>query len=594
MADRNNFTYIVDPLRFQRIMWPHIQFYDRERELIYSVQDNRDTVCVAGNMLGKDFTAAFIALWFFLTRYPCRVITTSVDEMQLNGVLWGEIRNLIQSARFPLEASKGGPLLVNDLEIRRVYTNGPLKGKLHPKSYLRGRVAKKGEGLLGHHVPEVPGEFPPVPRTLFIADEASGVDDVGWDAADSWAHRRLAIGNPFPCENFFHRAVEGGSREDGTKEKPGDVERPTDDPRPGKLRKVITITAEDSPNVKYARAQIAAGMKPTGEVIVPGVMPWFVYQERLKTWPLIRQSIGLHAKFWKGADVLLYPPHWTLKAEEWADWIDDQVKRGLIRRAAEGMGVDPAEGGDYTVWTIVDRYGVMKQLSHKTPNTAVIPSMTIAMMREFDLAPELVCFDRGNGLQHADALREKGYGVRTVAFGEPIATDPKRSKSTLSERLGIREQRYSFKNRRAQLYGTIRELIDPSRLEAAAALTAYETMKEKRYSEDGVELDRVSMAYRATEIAENTVSPTLGGTQLHGFGIGREYGELHRQMSPIPLKIDAEGRTYMIPKDKPNPNYKGQTLKSLLGRSPDELDSLALAIHAMLERPSNAGYAGGF
>jgi hypothetical protein len=39
------------------------------------------------------------------------------------------------------------------------------------------------------------------------------------------------------------------------------------------FRRVIRIKAEDSPNVRYALAQIAAGKKPTGEVILPGVLP---------------------------------------------------------------------------------------------------------------------------------------------------------------------------------------------------------------------------------------------------------------------------------------------------------------------------------
>src|SRR5437879_4923464 len=76
-----------DPLFFAKLLWPDVKFYNKQREVIYSVRDNFETVVVAGHMLGKDFVTGFIVLWFFLTRHPCRIITTSVDYSQLQGVL---------------------------------------------------------------------------------------------------------------------------------------------------------------------------------------------------------------------------------------------------------------------------------------------------------------------------------------------------------------------------------------------------------------------------------------------------------------------------------------------------------------------------
>ena len=167
-----------------------------------SVRDNDETFVVAGNMLGKDFIAAFIVLWFFLTRTPCRVVTTSVDHTQLEGVLWGEIRRFIQEAAYPLSADRGGPLVVNHLLLRKSY-----RGVIDGRSYCMGRVAAKGEGMLGHHCSDG-GEG--IPRSLFVADEASGVDDMSYERADTWASRKLVIGNPYPCDNFFKRGVKGG------------------------------------------------------------------------------------------------------------------------------------------------------------------------------------------------------------------------------------------------------------------------------------------------------------------------------------------------------------------------------------------------
>lgn len=209
----------VDPLQFAKLLWPSVNFYSKQKEIIYSVVDNEETVVVAGHELGKDFVSAFIMLWFFLSRYPVKVVTTSADHAQLESVLWGEARRFIQTARYPLVHTKGGPLVVNHLHLRRMIPGkeGDFRdpNNICGLSYCIARVAAKGEGMLGHHVtPDSVGYIDDgIPRTLFIADEASGVDDMTYDRADSWAKRKLIIGNPYPCTNFFLRFVEEGDIE---------------------------------------------------------------------------------------------------------------------------------------------------------------------------------------------------------------------------------------------------------------------------------------------------------------------------------------------------------------------------------------------
>jgi phage terminase large subunit len=193
---------LKDPLKFAKLLWPDVTFYKQQREIIHSVRDNDETFVPAGNMLGKDFVAAFVALWFFLTRHPVRVVTTSVDHQQLEGVLWGELRRFVSSSKYPLDSQHGGPLIINHLHIRKV-----VNGKMCGLSYLLGRVAAKGEGMLGHHIAQT-GDG--IPRTLFIADEASGVEDISYERADTWANRKLVIGNPYPCTNFFYHGVKKG------------------------------------------------------------------------------------------------------------------------------------------------------------------------------------------------------------------------------------------------------------------------------------------------------------------------------------------------------------------------------------------------
>ena len=120
---------------------------------------------------------------------------------QLEQVLWGEIYNLIDSAKYPLRAEKGGPLVVNHLHIRKVYTTGPKKGDFRPKSYLIGRQVATPEGMSGHHLPRMThyrnGTIIPFTRmmiddwcTLFVGDECSGVAQTTIDkATDLEMHR---------------------------------------------------------------------------------------------------------------------------------------------------------------------------------------------------------------------------------------------------------------------------------------------------------------------------------------------------------------------------------------------------------------------
>ncbi len=200
-----------DPVRFVKWLWPHVQLYDKERMMLESIRDSYETYVVAGNMLGKDYTAGLAAITFFLTRHPVRIVTTSADHPQLEAVLWGEIRKFLGEAKYPLLAEKGGPIIVNHLHLKK-RTQHPISRRWRecPLSYCIGRVSKKGEGLLGHHIADI-GDG--VPRTLFMGDEASGLDDEVRERAMTWAKRMFWIGNPYPPSlgcTFFEEGVELG------------------------------------------------------------------------------------------------------------------------------------------------------------------------------------------------------------------------------------------------------------------------------------------------------------------------------------------------------------------------------------------------
>lgn len=517
MTPNNPTSIITDPFKFASIMWPDIRFYDKQAEVIESVINDDMTVVPAGNMLGKDFIAGFIAVWFFASRSPCRVVTTSAKDDHLR-VLWGEIKRFVQTSRYPISVDSGGPLIMHHREMRRQLSSG----MECPMSYVKGMVASSDSmaSMQGHHC-----TIDSLPRTLFICDESSSVAEMYWTMAKTWAKRALVLGNPWPCTNFFFKAVCGDPAVD---DPGGDVYA-----KDGKrcYRRVIRIRAEDSPNVRLALSEKADGKALSNRIIVPGVKDYEEYIKNRETWDTIQQCVSLDAEFYEGAEVRLYPPEWLGRAAS--------IAQRNRHHAGETcwMGVDPAEGGDSSVWTVVNKQGILEQLTLKTPDTATIPRQTLALMNKYNIQPKNVAFDAGGGgKQHVDYLRnmDRKYNkVRAVGFGRsassPFVTV---GQKTVSKRTDEKEVQYVYANRRAEMYGILRNLLDPS------------------YNEDG-------------------------------FGIPARLKELTRQLKPLPLQFDEEGRMFLPPKSRKDPNGKKQTLIDVLGRSPDEADSLVLATFAM-------------
>lgn len=210
------------PLTFAKRYWPDTTFYREQRQAIVGIKEDVETVIVSANKMGKDFGAAYIALSFFLCPqmyfpdhyvayvesqrrgrpdllvHTRRVVTTSIKEDHLR-VLWAEIGRFLQTSDVPLIDRDGGPLVVNDKEIR-------FREEMHAKNpinYLIGKVSEKGEGMAGHHAA----------YTLAVGDEASGLDDQVYVFMQGWAKRFLFFGNPHETQNFWRKMVDGGDVE---------------------------------------------------------------------------------------------------------------------------------------------------------------------------------------------------------------------------------------------------------------------------------------------------------------------------------------------------------------------------------------------
>ena len=299
-------------------------------------------------------------------------------------------------------------------------------------------------------------------------------------------------------------------------------------------RKIIRIKGADSPNVILGLAQEAAGKQPTNATLIPGVLGYEEYKKRRATWDVIRQCIGLDADFYEGSEVRMFPSLWLNRA---ATLARDLRLRNAFRRA-KALGIDPGEGDNETSWSVVDELGLIELISKKTPDTSIITGETLALMHKYHIPAEYVCFDRGGGgKEHADRLRAQGYPVRTVSFGEPLLLPIQYRETMVKDRVVNREERYSYVNRRAEMYGILRQLLDPIN---------------------------------------------------KGFALPDCYPRLFQELRPIPLSYDQEGRLYLLPKRNKDPNSKTPTLIDLIGHSPDDADSLVVAIFAMTHKPLQA------
>lgn len=310
------------------------------------------------------------------------------------------------------------------------------------------------------------------------------------------------------------------------------------------FRKIIRIRAEDSPNVRRALEQQARGERPDGINVVPGVLSWAEYQDRRAHWEPERQTVGLDADWWEGPDVKLFPPAWRANSNKLAE----ELRRSGVRRLAKAIGVDPAEGGDQTCIAVVDELGLIELLSLKTPNTTDVTARVLAVMKRHQVDPHRVMFDSGGGgKEHADRLRLQGFPVRLVGFGSAPSVEIKRMKTLYPEKREVREDRYVYKNRRAEMYHELSLLMDPARPEGTFAIPARPA----------------------------------------------PYDELDRQLAIMPKVFDEEGRIVMPPKNRRDDRWSAAednrpTLSEQLGRSPDEADALVVAVHSMLHRPMRA------
>ena len=179
---KNPVEYMVDVLDVERrYVWSKME------EMCNAVRDH-DFVCVkAGNSLSKSFTLGRLALWFLYCFPPSTVVTTAPSNIQVEEILWREIRDAHSKAKQPL----GGECLKTKLELGEKWFATGFATK--PDT-----VTQHATRLQGFH-----NEY-----VLIILDEAAGVDPLIWEAIDRLMSsegtvKLVAVGNPTTSSGNF-------------------------------------------------------------------------------------------------------------------------------------------------------------------------------------------------------------------------------------------------------------------------------------------------------------------------------------------------------------------------------------------------------
>ena len=235
---------IADPVLFAS----HIlgaELWEREAEILRSIQSNRRTAIKACHGAGKTYSLALAALWW-LARYPQGIVLTTCPTLrQVRTQVWSELHRISARSKIPYPELK-----TTELKFRG------------EDNFALGLSTNQAENFQGYH-----GKY-----VLIIVDEAPGIAAEIWDAiAGAMAGGKVHLvtaGNPTtPCGPFF----DAFNRERG-------------------LWNCITIDAFDSPNLKdITLEQLLQMDSATGGPLDHNPVPYlvtkrWVYDQYLVWW----------------------------------------------------------------------------------------------------------------------------------------------------------------------------------------------------------------------------------------------------------------------------------------------------------------------
>ena len=165
--------------------------WSKQREILNSIRDNRRTAVKSCHSAGKSFNAATACVWWIDAHPPGEsfVVTSAPTGDQVKAILWRE--------------------------INRAHVRGKLSGRLNLTEWYddTGELVAFGRKPSDTNPTAFQGIH--AKYVLVILDEACGIPEQLWNAADSLTSNRnsrtLAIGNPDDPQSYFARVCEPNS-----------------------------------------------------------------------------------------------------------------------------------------------------------------------------------------------------------------------------------------------------------------------------------------------------------------------------------------------------------------------------------------------
>lgn len=155
--------------------------WSKQIQVLQALASHDRVIVRSGNGVGKTYVSALAVLWFLVAYMPSKVITTAPTWLQVEKLLWSEIKNIFKTSKNPL----GGILTETELKISDDW-------------FALGLSTNEPVRFQGHHSENI----------LVVFDEAPGVADEIYEAAQGLLTSKnakwLLIGNPLsPVGRFY-------------------------------------------------------------------------------------------------------------------------------------------------------------------------------------------------------------------------------------------------------------------------------------------------------------------------------------------------------------------------------------------------------
>lgn len=388
-------SLLRDPVLFARVVLG-ADLWKSQRDILYALAHHRRVAVKACHASGKSYAIAIAALWWLTVHRDGIVVTTAPTWLQVEKIVWGEIKNAVLRSRlrgkinFPIPTST---------ELR-----------LGPQNYAIGVSTDESSRFQGFHSAHV----------LIVLDEAPGVRNEIYEAVEGISAggdvRILALGNPVVAGGPFYDAFASGRNR----------------------WKTITIDALATPNMCGLSLdelrQLPRDLPEDHPIFGFAPRPYLITRHWVYD---ALHTYGEDSPFWQGRVRGQFPEQ-TADALISLKWIEDAKNRA--RKDAGGKiyaGIDVAGPGEAETVAYV-RQGP-NVIAFGAWSKADPRGDVIAFLNPFRERLESVNIDSiGIGYNFALHIDDQGFPVTQVNVGEPARDNEQFANSKAEYYWGLR------------------------------------------------------------------------------------------------------------------------------------------------------------